>query len=475
MRLDASVSSILSLPVNGSAVPVVLTRAPDRSRVTVYDLEGRPVGTVLGGAGVFGLAPHAEGFVLADARSDAMVLGRYRRSGRNLEKVIEARGSALPRNVSLSLVGMSVDPKGIVLFGSSGDDLQYHYWSDDDASSGVLFRGRPCLAALPRPIDPDGDGRLDYFLITAGPQVVRLVWDHGFEVLQDYALRNAGPLEARAAAGADREIWVVGTEAGQAAIYLLDPEAQPAVRSFKDLMRDPKSGRRNAAAMLLFGPGSFDKVAILDSERFVVGGTKSGRAYVGIFRRDPRMTLLHEATLPGTAVKHLVVNETRCGWSIGVQTDDLVFRRLRATDDSPLPRRWDPWSSNGGGAEPPGPPGPPSPPQAGGGAWALFPRVEVDRHGTNTEFYLVHMGARPAEIRLRGHDDAGRQVFAVAVPMRKGQRARISVAQALVEQRLNAFSGYVIVEGAPESDLVLEGYVLAPDSDNLTLMPHWRR
>jgi hypothetical protein len=322
-----------------------------------------------------------------------------------------------------------------------------------------------------------GRGR-DLFVVTSHPNVLRLAERGGaWEVTQDYPIRTDG-LEARAVAVAGRQLWIAGKNRRGAAIYLLDPEAKPAIHKFKDIFKSDRDGKRDPVGAASFGAGEILCVEILDDSTLAAGGERNGKAWVAVIERSSRCRLLHEAFgKTGESVRALVTASGRSGWTIAAITPSTIYRFRRRSDPAVRPpdRRWLAVVKGGAATARPQPAKPLATRRPASARRAVFPRVaaEPDK-GIDTEILALNLGKSAVRLTFLFFQKDGTAAGEHKGRLEAGRRGNFMVGTVLAKQGVTRFDGYVIVRGAREKDLVLEGVLRRPDEKPSPLVAHWK-
>ncbi len=436
-----------------------------------------------------GLVRHGAGIVMGTASDKAISLIEMKFQGDRLTSGDAGKESlAGLRNWRTLAMGSMREGPVLVLAHDAGVTVAGPRPGGRGFSSLIARPGVKAIAAT-TPYMLDRDEKSDIVVATDDSRLLHLDGGAGgFAFREEYAYAAPGLLP-RAMAGEGRDLWIAGSKGGRATLVLLS--AGGGKRT--PWIPVPILGSKfEVMAVVDYGAGSLDHVQVLDAQHVLVGGTRDGRAWIGVVERDRRASVHFEKSLAGTAVIAMGSNPSRSGWSIAAGSNDMTFTLLRIPGDPELPRGWNPFPAQEPEPTPtptpaPGPPTHPKEPipvdgcgHAREGAApeptsAIFPRVSFDsRRSLDTEFVLVFLGARPTKVTLKLTNDTGQLFYSREFVLRRGQRVRLTLAQELAQQRQAAFDGYATVEGCEQRDLVVEALRLAGAAAPEPLPAHWR-
>jgi len=312
--------------------------------------------------------------------------------------------------------------------------------------------------------DAGGDRGEDLYVLDDDRRVLHLEADReggDLRAARDFAFRDDG-VAVRAVAGAPGQLWMGGARRGRATLLRFDPDApgEIRIRKLEDLFKDPDRGTRRPEQVVTLGADDVDRLEVFD-DLLVVCGTQGGRAWIHAGSRRIGVERGSASTLSGARVTAVCVNPSRSGWSLAAATDDGAVHLLRLPGDAAAP-------------DVPDVPADPEPgrPSASEPRLAYFPRVVADaRAGLDTVFYLVYLGEGRTRLRITFFDGAGTRLAARALVLERGERARVSVAEAVREP---SFDGYAVVSGCARRDLVAEGVLRRGRGRTRVLQPSWR-
>ncbi len=468
--LDGTIVGLTAVRRGDSHTLAALVVRGARTEFWIVDTAARPtaVSTIAGAGG--GLCSQGERLVAFERRGGTTLLHRTWLQGRSWTS--DSRGLAVGSGGDYRLLGFGGDDSEALLCLAEGSNLFLAVWNDAGAGR-VDFLARPgrrFLAATPSSCDVDKDGRPDFFVAVEGPSLLRFGAREGggWDLTQDYPFRAEGFVPA-ALLGAPGRIWLAGRRGDEAALYLIDPDARPSVRKFKDIFKDDATAHRDPAWGSVYGKGELTCLAAVGEDALAVAGTRDGKAWIGVIDAN-RGRLLHETILAGGAIRELVVNPTRAGWSLAARADAGSVYFLRIPGDAAVPR------------DRPDPDPDPNPdvdifrPEPGAeGGTAVFPRLEMEvRRAVDAELFTLNLGQREARLVFKFFDGDGRLVDQYPGTLAPGRRARVLLSTVLARRRIVSFDGYLVIEGARAREVIIEAVQRRPDAPEATLQPHWR-
>ncbi|MGQ0613226.1 MAG: hypothetical protein ACT4PV_05755 [Planctomycetaceae bacterium] len=468
--LDGTIVGLTALRRGESHTLAALVSRGARTEFWIVDTAARSVAvsTIAGAAG--GLCSQGERLLAFERRGATTLLHRTWPQGRGW--TADSRGLAVGSGGEYRLLGFGGDDSEALLCLAEGANLYLAVWNEAGVGR-VDFLARPgrkFLAATRCSCDVDRDGKPDFFVAAEGPSLLRFGGREGggWDLTQDYPYKADGFVPSAVVATPGR-IWVAGRRGDDAAVFLLDPDARPSVHKFKDIFKDDATGKRDPVWAAVFGKGELTCISALGEDSVAVAGMRDGKAWIGVIDAN-RGRLLHETILAGGAIRELVVNPTRAGWSLAARADGGSVYFLRIPGDAAAPRdRTDPDPEPDSEADI-------FRPEPGAEAGrAVFPRLEMEvRRAIDAELFTLNLGQREARLVFKFYDGDGRLVDQYPGTLASGRRARVLLSTVFARRRIVSFDGYLVIEGARASEVVIEAVQRRPDALETTLQPHWR-